>query len=291
MPASEDASAANSSAAVHAAREVPDDEAANGSAPAGGASVGGAANPAGAGWEATARDWSRKMFGGAQSSAGHAGTALATVIGGALGTLLVRHSAFVLAGVAAYGLIALGLYGAGPVLRSLRGLRREPGRAPDEAAGQPPMDAAGEAAPQQPPPAWLVRGGTVLLVTLLAAGCLVLGYWGIGNGFAHGTGWGALSLVITFAAAVLVGRWWQRARPFRLWYPRHRTATTAMACCAAAAALSAGTTLGRANLVPPCPAPAELTVLTSQEDLAAVQAALPGFGRSEPARLHTACYA
>jgi len=321
LPGSEDAPAANSSAAVHAASEAPDGEAANG-----GSAAGEAAGPARTGWEAAARDWSGKMFGGAQSSAGHVGTAVATVIGGALGTLLVRHSAFVLAGVAAYGLIALGLYCAGPVSRRLRGLRPGPGRAPGPAAGQAPAEAAGdetaapapsgaapgEAAPggaaaiappepepepaqapppPQGPPAWLVRGGTVLLVGLLAASCFVLGYWGIGNGLAHGAGWAALSLAATFALAVLVARWWQRARPFRLWYPRHRTATTAMACCAAAAALSAGTTLGRVNLIPPCPAPAELTVLTSQEDLAAVQAALPGFERTEPARLHTACYA
>jgi len=239
------------------------------------------------------------MFGGAQSSAGHVGTAIATVIGGALGTLLVRHASFVLAGMVAYGLIALGLYGSGPVCRWLRSLRRGPGREPGPAAGEaaatgpPEPGTLATPAPPAPrrPPAWLVRGGTVLLVALLSAGCLAVGYWGIGNGFAHGTGWGALSLAVTFIVVVLVAWWWQRARPFRLWYPRHRTAVTAMACCAAAAALSAGTTLGQTNLVPPCPAPAELTVLTSQEDLAAVQAALPGFEQSEPARLHTACYA
>jgi hypothetical protein len=43
--------------------------------------------------------------------------------------------------------------------------------------------------------------------------------------------------------------------------------------------------------VPPCPGPAELTVLTSQEGLAGVQAAIPGFERSEPARLGTTCFA
>ncbi len=80
------------------------------------------------------------------------------------------------------------------------------------------------------------------------------------------------------------------------WRPSWRSwlgyrARTALACCVAAAALSAGATLGSTGLVPACPAPAELRVLTSAEDLAAIQAAIPGFEQYEPAHLHTACYA
>jgi hypothetical protein len=303
---------------VHSGGESPE---ATGSQPPGSEARDGTAQD-GPGWETASRDLARKMVGGAQSSAGQVGTAVATVIGGALGTLLVRHSAYVLAGVAGYGLVALVLYTAGPVYQRARGLRREPGQATAPAAGQAgpgataavtqPVDQAepggvtaptateepagqagpaGPAAPAQRRPSWLMRSGVVLLIGVLAGCCYVLGYWGIGNGFAHGAGWGALSLAATLAVVAVVARWWQRARPFRLWYPRYRAATSAMACFAVAAALSAGTTLGRTNLVPPCPAPAELTVLTSQEDLAAVQAAVPGFVQNEPARLRTACYA
>jgi Bacterial extracellular solute-binding protein len=119
----------------------------------------------------------------------------------------------------------------------------------------------------------------------LAACCGVLGYWSIGNSVGRRT----LILLVTISllvAPIVVPRPWKR-RPFWL---RYRAAIV-MACCVAAACLPAGAAFGSTKLVPPCAAPTELTVLTSQEDLAAVQAAIPGFEQNEPTRVHTACYA
>ena len=131
---------------------------------------------------------------------------------------------------------------------------------------------------------------TALLAVVLAAYGYVLGYWVIGYGFARGPAPGMLGILLTLTAAalVIVGACWRRPS-WRSWLGYR--ARTALACCVAAAALSAGATLGSTGLVPACPAPAELRVLTSAEDLAAIQAAIPGFEQYEPAHLHTACYA
>ena len=144
MPSSDDPSAANSPAAVDAAGEPLDSQ-----SPGGGETA-----PDQPGWDTTARTWAKKMFGGAQTSAGHVGTAVATVIGGALGTLLIRNAVAVLAVVAAYGLVALVLYGAAPVRRWLRGLARGPEQAP-----RPPRRRR----------SWRARGLAILLVAVLAA--------------------------------------------------------------------------------------------------------------------------
>jgi hypothetical protein len=162
------------------------------------------------------------MFGGAQTSAGHVGTAVATVVGGALGTLLIRNAVAVLAAVAAYGMVALVLYGAVPVRRWLRGLARGPEQAP-----RPPRRRR----------SWRVRGLAILLVAVLAACSLAVGYWGVGNGFAHSALWGWLGLAAVLAAVAVAIRWWRRSRPAWLGAVRFRAATAATACCAAAAGL------------------------------------------------------
>ncbi len=251
------------------------------------------------------------MFGGTHSSFGLVVAAVAAVIGTAIGNLLVRHYVVALAGLGAYGLLALGLYYWAAARRSLTRLLHSPASGTAEAASKEtavPLESAEEQALTQRPEsggeptgsgqhlaeAWRRRkralragSGIAVLAVILAACCYVLGYWGIGNGFAHGPGWGTLSLLITLIIAVLVTRRWPRSRNR---YLRYRLSTAAMACCLAAAGLWAGATLGATNLVPPCPPPAELTVLTSADDLAAVQAAIPGFEQNEPARVHTACY-
>jgi hypothetical protein len=140
---------------------------------------------------------------------------------------------------------------------------------PGTAAESPGSDGESAAAPPRRGLPWHAGGGTAVLVVILAAGCSVLGYWVNGNGFAHGLRWGALSLLLTLiivVAVILGARRWQRSRQSWLRY----RAMTAMACSVAAAGLSAGATLGSTNLVPPCAPPAELTVLTSQEALGAV---------------------
>jgi hypothetical protein len=227
------------------------------------------------GRDATARDWAKKMLGSTQSSVGLVVAAVAAVIGSALGNLLVRHYIVALIGLGSYGLVTLSLYHWAAIRRSLSRLRRGELLVSRRKSGP------------APPRRRLTRVCSVAAILLgtLAAFCYVLGYWGIGSGFAHGAGWGALSLLTTLTVVVLVARRWQRSRASRVRY------RSAMAYCVAAAGLSAGATLGSGNLVPPCAAPAELTVLTSQEDLAAVQAAIPGFEQHEPTGLHTACYA
>jgi uncharacterized membrane protein YfcA len=247
------------------------------------------------------------MFGGTRAPVW---VVAATVIGTALGTLLIQHYSVALIALAAYGLVAVGLYYWSAVRRLMGMLRRAPkptkhsapesadatraasaAREPGAAAAQSPdSDAGSAAAPLRPGLAWRVRAGTAVLVVILAACCAALGYWVIGNGFAHSLRWGTLSLLLTvvIAVAVILGVWWwQRSWPSWLRY----RARTAMACSVAAAGLSAGATLGNTNLVPPCPPPVELTVMTSQQTLGTVQAAIPEFERAEPARLHTACYA
>jgi hypothetical protein len=254
--------------------------------------------------DATARELARKMFGGTQAPVW---VVAATLIGTALGTLLVQHYSVTLVALGAYGLVAVGLYYWGAVRRLMGMLRRAPtptahslperaiatqeasaAREPGTAAESPGSD--GEPAPPRRWLAWRVRGGTAVLIVILAACCSVLGYWVIGNGFAHNLGWGALSLLLTLiiVVAVILGAWWwQRSWPSWLRY----RARTAMACSVAAAGLSAGATLGSTNLVPPCAPPVEFTVLTSQEAFGAVQTAIPGFEQAEPAHVHTACYA
>jgi hypothetical protein len=123
----------------------------------------------------------------------------------------------------------------------------------------------------------------------LAVAGAAVGYFGLGSAFARGTGPGIASVLGLFAvagAAAATVRWRRHGWPSWL---RYRT-RAALACAMVFVSLSAGATLGRARLVPPCAAPTELRVLASAEDLAGIQAAIPVFEQAEPARRHTACY-
>jgi len=268
-----------------------------------------------------ARDLARKMVGGMEPSAGLAAfatatvVAVATVIGTAIGQVLLKNNAVALTIVAVaaiYGLTVLGLYFRGALrdpLGRLRRARRRPGaepaaREPAAAAGGPGTPAALDEARQADTrpgrgahaggarrrgPARRRRIRAVAVACALAIAGAAVGYFAIGAAFARGTGPGIVSVAGLFAvagAAAAVLRWRWHAWPSWL---RYRT-RTALACAMVFLSLSAGATLGRARLVPPCPAPAELRVLASAEDLAGIQAAIPGFEQAEPARRHTACY-
>ena len=62
----------------------------------------------------------------------------------------------------------------------------------------------------------------------------------------------------------------------------YQRALVVMACVLMTAAVITGAELGLTVRAATCPVPVELRVLTSQEDLAAIQAAIPAFEQVEP---------
>jgi len=123
----------------------------------------------------------------------------------------------------------------------------------------------------------------------LVAGTFFLGYWTLGNGFAHGLLWGLLALAgVVLLIGIAVLAWYVRRRPGGAWL--HPGSRMAMAFVVTCLGLSAGGTLGRLDLAPPCPPPVEIPVLASQENLAAVQDSVTRFEQAEPALLHQSCY-
>jgi hypothetical protein len=248
------------------------------------------------------RALARKMAGGIQASVGLATfatalvVAVATVIGTSIGQLVSRNHAVFLAILAlsgVYALSVLGLYFWGTLRRPLDALRRVVSRPRITAAAAEPAARSDDARRKSDTARWhtaawrSLRGAAA--VGALAAGGFAPGYLIIGYGLARGPLEGAAGLVVTLAlvAAVAAGiRWWQGAWPAGYLF----RARSVVAFCVAAASLSAGATLGRSVLAPPCAVAAELPVLTSAEDLSAVQAAIPGFEKYEPAQLGTSCY-
>lgn len=249
-----------------------------------------------------ARALARKMAGGIQASVGLATfatalvVAVATVIGTSIGQLVSRNHAVFLAILAlsgVYALSVLGLYFWGTLRRPLYALRRVVSRPRITAAAAEPAARSDDARSENGTARWhtaawrSLRGAAA--VGALAAGGFAPGYLIIGYGLARGPLGGAAGLVVTLAlvAAVAAGiRWWQGSWPAGYLF----RARSVVAFCVAAASLSAGATLGRSVLAPPCAVAAELPVLTSAEDLSAVQAAIPGFEKYEPAQLGTSCY-
>jgi Bacterial extracellular solute-binding protein len=154
----------------------------------------------------------------------------------------------------------------------------------------------------------LILGGVLAAVSVTAI-MFLLGFWVIGDGFAHGLAPGAGGLLgIAFAGAALT--WWvlrgrergpgpedsprsARAR-LRSWAGSRRN--SALLACAVALGLATGGGLGATDLAPPavaatCPPPTELRVLASAEILSALQAAIPVFEQDERAELNQPCYA
>jgi Ca-activated chloride channel homolog len=213
--------------------------------------------------ESAARKIAKQILGGTPTAVG---LVVAAVVGTAIGNLLTRYVLYSLLALAAFALAVLGLYYGDNVRRSLR-----------------------RAQPRKKVVAWRTRGRIMAVICALGGCGYFLGYWVLGHGFARGAwvGIGYLLVILAAVAAVLaVVRWRRGSWPGWL----RRRARTGLACLMVAAGLSAGGTVGRADLAPPCPAPAELRVLTSSDDLGAVQAAIPGFEQYEPAHRGTGCY-
>jgi hypothetical protein len=132
--------------------------------------------------------------------------------------------------------------------------------------------------------------GLIVATCALPVATFVLGYWTVGNGLAHGILWGLLALAgVVFLLGIGVIAWYghRRSRKARV---RPGLCTT-IAVAVASLGLSAGGTLGKTHLAPPCPLPTEISVLASQENLSAVQAAATVFEQNEPMLLHQSCYA
>jgi Bacterial extracellular solute-binding protein len=156
-------------------------------------------------------------------------------------------------------------------------------------AGRGAAPAGGAAPPASAaPPA---RTWVIVIMCALLAVAFAVGYWTIGNGFAHSDalGYAAVAGVLACAAVAMVVAWFSRRPRWAAWLvPGSRMA---MACAVAGLGLSAGGTLGSLDLVPSCPVPTELRVLTSEEALPGVQNATTMFEQDEQAILHQGCYA
>ena len=138
---------------------------------------------------------------------------------------------------------------------------------------------------------WLPLIRVVAIVCALVTVTFFLGYWTLGDGFAHGLRWGLLALagIVVLLIGIAALAWSGRRRPWGGWLPSG--GRMVMACAVTCLGLSAGGTLGHLDLAPPCPLPVEIPVLASQDNLAAVQAAVTTFEQDEPAVLHQSCYA
>lgn len=128
-----------------------------------------------------------------------------------------------------------------------------------------------------------VGAGTIagpVLGALFGAG------YGIGDAFALGTGWGLLSTAVAVAALAAAARWhgWLPMRPRELHTWRLLTAASVVLI-----SVLSGAGLELRGRPAACPVPTELRVLTSAEDFAAVQAAIPDF--EQYAAQRTGCYA
>ncbi len=157
----------------------------------------------------------------------------------------------------------------------------------------PTGDAIATASPAPAPAttAPAARTWVIAIMCALVAAAFFTGYWTIGNGFAHSDALGYLALagVLACLAGAMTVAWFFRRRRWAAWLlPGSRLA---MACTVAALGLSAGGTLGNLDLVPSCPVPVELPVLSSAEGLPGVLKAINEFEQDERAISPQACYA
>jgi hypothetical protein len=156
------------------------------------------------------------------------------------------------------------------------------------AGGAGPADQAAPAAPAAP-----ARGWVIALMCALLTVAFAVGYWTIGNGFAHSDalGWVTAAGVLACAAIAMVAAWFFRLPRWAAWLLPSSRMAMAMACAVAALGLSAGGTLGSLDLVPACPVPTELRVLSSEEALPGVLNAITVFEQREQSILQQGCYA
>ena len=199
------------------------------------------------------------------------------------------------------------------------------GTAGDDRPGPGPADGGGT-----PEPVAVASHGRGLIWGVRAAGLSLVGLaalagisYGVGREFARGALPGLVSLLIAVAVVVaarplwqLLRSWSKRLRHLRPdWPPWRRrrdgrdgaaaadgpdqvkgrivyqSALVVMACVLMTAAVITGAELGLTVRAATCPVPVELRVLTSQEDLAAIQAAIPAFEQVEPKYVGSACFA
>lgn len=125
-----------------------------------------------------------------------------------------------------------------------------------------------------------------------------LGFWVIGNGFAHSLAlglWAVAGVVAVVAAAMTLARRRRGGPGWLAWLRAWRNGVLAIGV--SAIGLSSGATLGYAQLLPaavpaaPCPPPTELRVLAASEVLGPLQAAITAYEQDERARFATSCYA
>lgn len=155
----------------------------------------------------------------------------------------------------------------------------------------PTGDETATASTAPAPVAPAARTWVIAIMCALVAAAFFTGYWTIGNGFAHSDALGYLALagVLACVAGAMTVAWFFRRRRWAAWLlPGSRLA---MACTVAALGLSAGGTLGSLDLVPSCPVPAEVRVLSSLEGLAGIQNAITHFEQDERSILGQGCYA
>jgi Ca-activated chloride channel homolog len=245
----------------------------------------------------------------ARKMAGSLGTALAltviTAVGTAIGTDFTHDPPLVVIALAVLVIVFCVLYFLGGIEHLLGTLSHRLRRGqPHRLASQP-----GTAAPVTTPPTTTPRvttprvttprvttprAGVVGLMCLLVVTAYLVGYWIIGNGFAHGV-WPGLGSLLGTLILIAIGVTQYRRHRTLAWLQSGTRATLAAAVSvlgrSTCATLGAGALAPVAAAAPMCPAPTELRVLTSQEDLGAVQAAITAFERGEPAYLHQACYA
>jgi Bacterial extracellular solute-binding protein len=152
-------------------------------------------------------------------------------------------------------------------------------------------DSSESPVPRGTPFRWLPLVQVVAIMCALVAVTFFLGFWTLGDGFAHGLWWGlpALAGIVVLLTGIATLAWLGRRRPWGGWLPSG--GRTIMACAVTCLGLSAGGTLGYLDLAPPCPLPVEIPVLASQDNLVAVQAAVTTFEQAEPTGLHQSCYA
>ena len=230
--------------------------------------------------------------------------------------------------VVAVGMITgLIIYNPPKLHRRIRSARRHATKGTTGDGRRAPEPADDEGIPE---PAAVASHGRGLIWGVRAAGLSLVGLaalagisYGVGREFARGALPGLVSTLIAVAVVVAVRPLWQLLRSWskRLRHLRpgrppwrrgrdgrngavvadgpdqvkgkivYQRALVVMACVLTAAAVITGAELGFTVRAATCPAPVELRVLTSQEDLAAIQAAIPAFEQVEPKYVGSACFA
>jgi len=245
------------------------------------------------------------------------------IVTGAAGAIVAEFGRGLIPGALTFAIaIAIGavaalvIYYPSPGHRGIRFRRRN---APNEVAG-PARVNAGETAESAPP-----ANRAPVVISLLAGVAALTGIsYGIVRAFVSGAVPGTVFLLATVAVAVSAALSWRLRRSWLTWlrrllpklvsrsrntkakqetspatgspapakgwigYPRARVV---MSCVLATAGVMTGVELGLGARATACPIPVVLRILTSTEDLPAVQAAIPVFEQDEPTYARSTCFA